>query len=252
MANLNIQTLRAATLPGKKHGFTLIELLVAIAIIGILAAFLLPALSTAREKARRTNCMNNLRQLAIAFEMFADDHYENFPDLPDGLYKGEKSIFNDYVNVTKIFWCPSSVIKRGKIPDDITDNGITDYRNSAYWNNWYSSYAFTFGLTASNKASWRVPLISDRGIFNGTREDNAAFLGKYDNLPADTDLSAGNHVYGINVLYMDGAVEWVNVGDIIFAEENLTAGPPYPTVACQKNGFSVVVDTVAEKTFWGH
>jgi prepilin-type N-terminal cleavage/methylation domain-containing protein len=60
-------------------GFTLIELLVVIAIIAILAAILLPALAAAKVKAKRMQCVNNIRELATGFPEYADDHNQKFP-----------------------------------------------------------------------------------------------------------------------------------------------------------------------------
>ena len=62
-----------------KRGFTLIELLVVIAIIAILAAILFPVFARAREKARQTSCLNNVKELALAFAMYVGDYDETCP-----------------------------------------------------------------------------------------------------------------------------------------------------------------------------
>src|SRR5436189_380395 len=71
-----------------KSGFTLIELLVVIAIIAILAAILFPVFAQARESARSTSCLSNLRQIGTSIRMYSQDYDENFPM---GTYTGPRN-----------------------------------------------------------------------------------------------------------------------------------------------------------------
>jgi len=112
-----------------KRGFTLIELLVVIAIIAILAAILFPVFARAREKARQTSCLNNMKELGLGMLMYSQDYDETFPGMGNGTsttvpvipgsnfcqhptsllyYFSWAGVIYPYVKNVQIYLCPST------------------------------------------------------------------------------------------------------------------------------------------------
>src|SRR5262249_1280791 len=80
----SLSSVSVSSVSSRPEGFTLIELLVVIAIIAILAALLLPVLSSAKDKARRTNCMSNLKQFNMGLIVYGHDNRELMPQIQGG------------------------------------------------------------------------------------------------------------------------------------------------------------------------
>jgi len=133
------------------NGFTLIELLVVIAIIAVLMAILMPALNRAREQGKRAACLSNLKQLQLAWVMYADDNDgkivngnanwdlrgENpwawIPDHHESSIEAQKTFeqgaLYPYSSSPKIFKCPTGV------PGEWATYAIVDAMNGHDWNN---------------------------------------------------------------------------------------------------------------------
>lgn len=128
-----------------REGFTLVELLVAVAVLGVLAALLLPALARSREAAHRAVCQNNLKQLGLALKMYAGESRGRYPrmhgDQPFGSAAGasgcdpaslqEDTVFGphtpslhpEYVSDPGVFLCPSDPGNDGDNPLLIVQDG---------------------------------------------------------------------------------------------------------------------------------
>jgi prepilin-type N-terminal cleavage/methylation domain-containing protein len=133
------------------RGFTLNELFVVVAIIAILTALLLPALSTAKNKARRITCLNNLCQINLAIRMYADDSSDTSPS--DGHFRNSilysyQKLMRSYVGVSgalspqnKLFACPSDTFYYGFGPRIRETGFVPESVHDQSWSQ-YSSYAF--------------------------------------------------------------------------------------------------------------
>lgn len=117
-----------ASRPGR--GFTLIELLVVIAIIAILAALLLPALSAAKLKAQRINCVSNLKQLALANSLYATDFNAYIPYYAGSDHTWMVSLLPYHANSLAVRFCPCASSTNGPPPLPFYGTTATPW----YWN----------------------------------------------------------------------------------------------------------------------
>jgi len=212
------------------QGFTLIELLVVVAIIAILASLLLPSLALAKERAKRTECLNNLHQQGIALLMYAGDNDNKIPLRgqfsyalsPDGilprseeqaiaLMHGLGQLYPHYIKEPKSFYCPS-----------MKHENLT-YYGPYGWNNNFPKHT-TGAQNGINNGyiylynSWydQINDLSELGFAAMSADAFALGIGFL------------SHDTGFNVAYTDGHAAWFPDKNQVISRESSTHGSNHP------------------------
>lgn len=202
-----------------RKGFTLIELLVVIAIIAILAAILFPVFAKAREKARQTSCLSNMKQLGTALEMYKQDY--------DQSYCGAYMYRGAWGDLSTLYWFPATLepyTKNRQI--GICPSGHT-IEVSASPDTWDSPTGVKFSYGYSQWVGWKeeasIPQPANTIIM--FEADTTRTGGKWGMMEVwgwdqvDATYNTGGalrmgyrHNDGFNVVFCDGHAKWHKAG----------------------------------------
>jgi prepilin-type N-terminal cleavage/methylation domain-containing protein/prepilin-type processing-associated H-X9-DG protein len=212
-----------------RAAFTLIELLVVIAIIAILAAILFPVFAQAREKARQTSCLSNMKQMGLALQMYVQDYDEGLPTVKMMGTPGESwlVIVQPYIKSLLLQRCPSDTSTTWTA----TTPRATSYGFNAYFDPYHPPYGSTTGntytLAGINYPSETVfatelaeytngditkPIKADHFMpqfWGSPSRATGMMMGGWDMMKREpTTLAIRRHAGGSNYVFTDGHAKW--------------------------------------------
>jgi len=205
-----------------RRGFTLIELLVVIAIIAILAAILFPVFAKAREKARQSSCLSNIKQIGLAFMQYKQDYDEVWPlnayTVPSGAgstYNGVTELWYHmlmpYCKNSQMFMCPSATYNA--MPAVAGQTKPAYASASAYgWPAWHigtTQYTLLSGVSDSqitNPSVWVCVGDAD-GYYRMTAQQDGVY---------NEAMISTRHNGGSNFAFCDGHGKWLSAQNVYF------------------------------------
>ncbi|MCD6361536.1 MAG: DUF1559 domain-containing protein [Armatimonadetes bacterium] len=218
-----------------RRGFTLIELLVVIAIIAILAAILFPVFAKAREKARQSSCLSNIKQLSLGMLMYMSDYDGRFPrgdsyawgdgHYPSQPYGAWADQVQPYIKNVQIYVCPSD-----SSADCISAANAgshtygSDYLAGSYPNQ-KLSYGYNYSLYGHTDAEMPRPAelavladMVERPYFYSDGPALPSGGHAISRAHSDRVGRAGRHNDGVNIGFADGHAKWISVTGIVKIE----------------------------------
>ncbi len=205
----------------RKSAFTLIELLTVIAIIGILAAILIPTVGAVKKRAIKSQCASNLRQLGTAINLYLNDNKQKLPngEQPAGnplnnnssqlqwLFSSQRKALMSYGMAYEMFFCKGNEAYTNKWMTD-------DQRNATGDQNQPIGYMYLPGTNIKIKDSYGRPAKSKYIETRITKINYRLIAADINRMYNNTFDGGVNHAdtltpFGGNHLYVDGAVKWI-------------------------------------------